>query len=145
MADHLLAAAFPLLNADEIAELSTLAESVKIKEGTALLQEGHPADALYMITDGVANVVKNLGDVEIVIADLAEGELIGEMSFASNFAATATVRASCDLEAIKIDKARLMALLDGNAKLGIGVYRSIALTLSRRLMQMTERFAFQST
>lgn len=139
-----LAAAFPLLNAGEIAELSTLAESVKIKEGTVLLQEGHPADALYMITDGVANVVKNLGDVEIVIADLAEGELIGEMSFASNFAATATVRASCDIEAIKIDKARLMVLLDANTHLGIGVYRSIALTLSRRLMQMTERFAFQS-
>lgn len=143
MTIHPLAAAFPLLNAGEIAELSTLTESVKIKEGTFLLQDGHPADALYIITDGVVSVTKNLGDVEIVIADLAEGELIGEVSFASNFAATATVRASCDLEAIKIDKARLMTLLDDNAKLGTAVYRSIALTLSRRLMQMTERFAFQ--
>ena len=136
---------FPLLTANEISELSKVTDVVKVKEGTLLLQEGRPAEALYLITDGVVSVTKNLGEVEIVIADLAEGELIGEMSFAGNFAATATVRASCDLEAIKINTARLIKMFEGNSTLGMNVFRSIALTLSRRLLQMTERFAFLST
>jgi CRP-like cAMP-binding protein len=64
------------------------------------------------------------------------------MSFAGNFPATATVTAATDVAAIKIDKAKLMTLLDSDPALGMAVFRSIASTMARRLMQITERFAF---
>jgi len=139
---HPLAAVFPLLTAGQLDRLSALAERTTIKKGSVLVREGHHADTLYLITDGVANLIKNLAEAEIVVAEIPGGELIGEMSFAGNFPATATVTAATDIAALQIDKAKLTALLEGDAALGMAVFRSIASTLSRRLLQITERFAF---
>ena len=142
MTAHPLAAAFPLLTPAQLDQISSLAENVAIEKGSVLLQEGrHPA-ALYMITGGVADLVKHLAETELIVAEIKTGELIGEMSFAGNFPATATVKAATDIAAIRIDKSRLMTLLERDAVLGMAVFRSIASTVSRRLLQITERFAF---
>ena len=137
-----LAAAFPLLTTRQINQISALTENITIKQGDILLREGHHTDSLYLITDGVADLTKNLVEMESVVTEIKAGELVGEMSFAGNFPPTATVTAATDIKAIKIDKSKLMDLLEGDAALGMAVFRSIASTLSRRLLQVTERFAF---
>jgi CRP-like cAMP-binding protein len=142
MTAHPLAAAFPLLTPAQLDQISSLAENVAIEKGSVLLQEGRHPDALYMITGGVADLVKHLAETELIVAEIKAGELIGEMSFAGNFPATATVKAATDIAAIRIDKSRLMTLLERDAVLGMAVFRSIASTVSRRLLQITERFAF---
>jgi CRP/FNR family cyclic AMP-dependent transcriptional regulator len=142
MTAHPLAAAFPLLTPAQLDQISSLAENVAIEKGSVLLQEGRHPDALYMITGGVADLVKHLAETELIVAEIKAGELIGEMSFAGNFPATATVKAATDIAAIRIDKSRLMTLLERDAALGMAVFRSIASTVSRRLLQITERFAF---
>ena len=142
MTAHPLAAAFPLLTPAQLDQISGLAENVAIEKGSVLLQEGRHPEALYMITGGVADLIKHLAETELIVAEIKAGELIGEMSFAGNFPATATVKAATDIAAIKIDKSRLMTLLERDAVLGMAVFRSIASTVSRRLLQITERFAF---
>jgi CRP/FNR family cyclic AMP-dependent transcriptional regulator len=142
MTAHPLAAAFPLLTPAQLDQISGLAENVAIEKGSILLQEGRHPEALYLITGGVADLIKHLAEAELIVAEIKAGELIGEMSFAGNFPATATVKAATDIAAIKIDKSRLMALLERDAALGMAVFRSIASTVSRRLLQITERFAF---
>jgi CRP/FNR family cyclic AMP-dependent transcriptional regulator len=142
MTAHPLAAAFPLLTPAQLDQISSLAENVAIEKGSVLLQEGRHPEALYMITGGVADLVKHLAETELIVAEIKAGELIGEMSFAGNFPATATVKAATDIAAIRIDKSRLMTLLERDAVLGMAVFRSIASTVSRRLLQITERFAF---
>ena len=137
-----LAAAFPLLTTGQLKQISALAENITIKEGSILLREGHHADSIYLITQGVADLVKNLAEMKNVVTELKAGEVVGEMSFAGNFPATATVTAATDIAVIKIDKSKLMALLEGDAALGMAVFRSIASILSRRLLQITERFAY---
>jgi CRP-like cAMP-binding protein len=137
-----LAAAFPLLTTGQLSQISALTENITIKKGSILLREGHDADSLYLITDGVADLIKNLAEMKNVVTEIKAGELVGEMSFAGNFPATATVTAATDIAAIKIDKSKLMKLLEGDKALGMAVFRSIASTLSRRLLQITERFAF---
>jgi CRP/FNR family transcriptional regulator, cyclic AMP receptor protein len=137
-----LAAAFPLLTADQRNKISALAETITIKKGGILLREGQHADSIYVITQGVADLMKTLAEMKGVVTEIKAGEVVGEMSFAGNFPATATVTAITDIAAMKIDKSKLMALLESDATLGMAVFRSIASTLSRRLFQMTERFAF---
>lgn len=137
-----LAAAFPLLTTDQLNQISALAENITIKAGSILLREGHHADSIYLITHGVADLIKTLAEMKGVVTEIKAGEVVGEMSFAGNFPATATVTAATDITAIKIDKSKLMTLLEGDAALGMAVFRSIASTLSRRLLQITERFAF---
>ena len=51
-----LAAAFPLLTTGQLSQISALTENITIKEGGILLREGHHADSIYLITDGVADV-----------------------------------------------------------------------------------------
>ena len=137
-----LAAAFPLLTTGQINQISALAEKITIKEGGILLREGHHADCIYLITHGVADLIKNLAEMKGVVTELKAGEVVGEMSFAGDFPATATVSAATDVAAIRIDKSKLMTLLESDAALGMAVFRSIASTLSRGLLQTTERFAF---
>jgi CRP-like cAMP-binding protein len=142
MTAHPLAAPFPQLTPGQLARVSAIAENITIKEGSILLSEGRHADTLYVITGGVADLIKNLAEVEIVVAEIKVGELVGEMSFAGDLPASATVKAATDIAVIKIDKSKLMALLESDAALGMAVFRSIASTLARRLLQITERFAF---
>jgi CRP-like cAMP-binding protein len=137
-----LAAAFPLLTAGQLNQISALAENITIEKGSILLREGHRADSIYLITDGVADLIKNLAEMKNFVTEIKAGEVVGEMSFAGDFPATATVTAATDIAAIKIDKSKLMTLLESDAGLGMAVFRSIASTLSRRLFQITERFAF---
>ena len=101
MTAHPLAAAFPLLTPAQLDQISGLAENVAIEKGSVLLQEGRHPEALYMITGGVADLVKHLAETELIVAEIKAGELIGEMSFAGNFPATATVKAATDIAAIK--------------------------------------------
>lgn len=137
-----LAAAFPLLTTGQLRQISALAENITIKKGGILLREGHHADSIYLITHGVADLIKNLAEMKNFVTEIKAGEVVGEMSFAGDFPATATVTAATDIAAVKIDKSKLMTLLESDAALGMAVFRSIASTLSRRLSQITERFAF---
>ena len=61
---HPLAAAFPLLTPAQLDQISSLAENVAIEKGSVLLQEGRHPEALYMITGGVADLVKHLSELE---------------------------------------------------------------------------------
>jgi len=142
MTTDALASAFPLLTAAQLAQISALSENITIEKGGHLLREGHDIDSIFLITHGVADLVKTLVEMKGVVTEIKPGEVIGEMSFAGNFPATATVIAATDVAAIKIDKAKLMTLLDTDPALGMAVFRSIASTMARRLMQITERFAF---
>jgi CRP-like cAMP-binding protein len=142
MTAHALAAAFPLLTPAQLDQISGIAENVAIEKGIVLLREGEQAQTLYLITDGIADLIKHLAEAEIVVAELKAGELLGEMSLAGNFPATATVKAATHVAALKIDKSRLMTLLESDTALGFAVFRCIASTLARRLLLITERFAF---
>ena len=142
MAVHPLAEAFPQLTTDQLGQIAALAENVTVQKGDVLLREGQHADALYVVTNGVADLIKNLAEVEIVVAELKAGALVGEMSLAGNFPASATVKADTDVAAMKIDKSKLMTVLERDTALGMAVFRSIAATVARRLLQITERFAF---
>ena len=97
-----LAAAFPLLTTRQINQISALTENITIKQGDILLREGHHTDSLYLITDGVADLTKNLVELESVVTEIKAGELVGEMSFAGNFPPTATVTAATGLSHFSI-------------------------------------------
>lgn len=142
MSSSYLESAFTFVNAADMKALAALSQIISFDPGTVLLEEGRSAHAIYLITDGVALVTSSVGGVEIVINELSDGALCGEVSFAGRCFATATVRASTRLTAIKLDCTTLMNCLDDNPTLGLGVYKSMALTLSQRLLRLTERFAY---
>ena len=80
--------------------------------GAVIVREGDPADALYVLLSGRARVVKR-GDSgeEVPLNVLRAGDAFGEMALLERTTRMATVRASSDLEALRLDRAAFEELL----------------------------------
>jgi HlyB family type I secretion system ABC transporter len=79
--------------------------------GSVIVAEGDPADGLYLLTAGRARVLKRgeRGE-EVSIAVLEPGDSFGEMALLGRSTRTATVRASSDVEALRLDAAAFQEL-----------------------------------
>ena len=74
------------------------------QEGDVIFYEGDRDKDLFIITSGHAEVVKNILEDEVILAQLHPGDFFGEMAMFSEAARTATVRAAPDLKAIVISE-----------------------------------------
>ncbi len=86
--------------------------------GAVIVREGDPADALYVLLSGRARVVKR-GDTgeEVPLNILRAGDAFGEMALLEHTTRMATVRASSDVEALRLDRAAFEELLVGAPEL----------------------------
>jgi ATP-binding cassette subfamily B protein len=89
-----------------------------VAAGTTIVREGDPADALYVLAEGGAEVVKagQNGD-EMPLAVLLPGETFGEMGLLHDTVRTATVRATGDVEVLRLEQAVFKALLANRPEL----------------------------
>src|SRR5215213_3885387 len=80
--------------------------------GSTIVREGEEADALYVVVDGRARVLKR-GDrgEELSLNVLRRGDLFGEMALLERVSRTATVRASSDVEVLRLDRSVFDALV----------------------------------
>jgi HlyB family type I secretion system ABC transporter len=86
--------------------------------GAVIVSEGEEADALYVLTAGRLRVLKRdeRGE-EISLSVLRPGESFGEMGLLERTRRTATVRASSDVEALRLDRAAFDELVLGSPDL----------------------------
>src|SRR4051812_12983271 len=88
--------------------------------GTPVVREGEPADALFLIISGRARVVKNAErsgatNGEISLGLLKPGDTFGEIGLLEQTTRTVTVRASSDIEALRLGKDVFDSLVASNA------------------------------
>jgi ATP-binding cassette subfamily B protein len=93
-------------------------ESVRYGFGAIIVAEGEPADGLYVLTAGRARVVKRdeRGE-EISLNVLRAGDSFGEMALLEGGRRTATVRASGDVEALRLERAAFDELVAAHPEL----------------------------
>jgi HlyB family type I secretion system ABC transporter len=86
-------------------------EPVSYRFGMVIVREGEPADAFYLITSGTARVLKQgVGGDEVPLNVLYAGDSFGEMGLLAKGARTSTVRASSNVDALRLDGAIFSAL-----------------------------------
>ena len=80
--------------------------------GAVIVREGDPADALYVLVSGRARVVKR-GDTgeDVPLNVLRAGDAFGEMALLEQTNRMATVRASSDVDALRLDRSAFESLL----------------------------------
>ena len=80
--------------------------------GETIVEEGAPADAFFVLASGRARIVKRSerGE-EIPLDTLRPGDSFGEMGLLEHSTRTATVRASSDVRALRLDKSVFEALV----------------------------------
>ena len=86
--------------------------------GSNIVQEGDEADGFYVIRSGKARVIKRgQGGEELPLNILRTGDTFGEMALLDHGKRTATVRASSDVEVLKLDGSVFQALLHAHPEI----------------------------
>lgn len=105
-------------------------QKVIFKRGDSLIKQGKQTRKVYLLVRGRAKVE---AFPKAFIADIGPGEICGEMAFLDNGPASATVTATEDVEACAIEWSALSDLFELFPHLGSRFYRSLAVSLSRRM------------
>jgi len=111
--------------------LASTADEVTVPKGSTLIHQGHDHHEGYVIVAGRVEVVL---DGERV-AEIGEGEIVGELGLFGQRPASATVKALTAVEALIIPYNRFDRILDENPTLT----KTIATKLAARLHGMDVR------
>lgn len=115
-----------------LAKLSDKARELVIHSGEILFEEGEPGASMYLIARGAVQVVRRVGDREIIVDILGAGDVVGEMALLSGEPRRATIVALTPTTLGEIGRADLDALTEASPG------------LRERLVSAFERRAFDN-
>ena len=115
----------------EYLKVSKIAEWKTFKPGEIIIQEGMPVKDLHLIYNGAIDVVVK----DKKVADLKDGQFVGEMSFLTEKPATATCVVKYDSEILVWRQREFKELLKRNPSL----YYSIQSLLSAQLVSISSK------
>jgi CRP-like cAMP-binding protein len=104
---------FAQCDRDDIGALVDAGGPFALPAGWPLVQEGIPADACYVLTDGTARVFHEREQ----IAELGPGDLVGEMALLGGGQRRATVTSSSRVTGLRIENDALRPVLQKHPKL----------------------------
>jgi small-conductance mechanosensitive channel/CRP-like cAMP-binding protein len=103
---------FAMLRNEELADLVAASAHRLVSSGTAVVGLGDRGDSLFLVKDGLLEVLLAGADGEpLSIARLQSGHFFGEMSLLTGAPRAATVRAVVDSTVIEINKAAMEPIL----------------------------------
>lgn len=120
--------------------LAFASQRVSLDPGQALITNGDPPDAAYIILEGEVDVVRESGPARVQLARLGRGMIVGEMSVLSGRNSSATVAAVTPLIALRIERHVFLQLLEDVPQIAMAVARE----LGRRLEAMNDRIAAET-
>lgn len=122
---------FASLGDEEIRTLAGCMNPVVLKAGEVLFNENDPGRSLYIIQDGVLEIIKSLGaEEERLLHVLGPGNFVGEMSmFDWDGLRTAGARALTHVQLLEMSHTKLDALLHRQPELAFEFMRQLSLRL----------------
>jgi len=118
------------LTPNDWALLIDRAKKLTFKKEEILIKKGRQAKIVYLLVKGTAKVE---GESGIKIAQIGPGQICGEMAFLENGVASASAVAEQEVEAFGIEWSTLRDLFELYPHVASRFYRSLAVSLSRRL------------
>jgi len=118
--------------------LAYTSQRVTDSDGDELYHQGDSGDAAYVIIAGEADVLVDTPSGEIPVAHLEKNAFVGEIAILCDVPRTATVRASGQLETLKIMKEHFLRMLIEFPEMAIEVMRVLADRLSVTTEELTE-------
>ncbi len=135
---------FGQLNDNDIEWLINNGKKENVKKGTVLIHKGEAIDRIFIVLDGLFNVVLPLKKSEKLITQLESGEIIGEMSFVDSILPFATITASQNSTVYSINKNILTNKINTDTGFGFRFFRAISIFLADRLRATTGLLGYGS-
>ena len=103
---------FTALDPPQLKLLAGASERLQFEVGEILVAQGETEHAVYVILEGTADVSIETEDGPRVVRQLVRHAFVGEIAFLDEVARTATVVATSELVALKIQRDVVMRLID---------------------------------
>lgn len=107
------------------------------KDSEIIIRQGEEGDCMYVIQDGLVEVVKEMHAGEVQLAVRGKGEFFGEMAIFEREARSATVRALGEARVLTIDKKNLMRRIHEDPTLAFHLLQS----MSARIRELSSTLA----
>lgn len=119
----------PLFSLLTVAQAEVISGAVikrRFKCGEALVEQGQKSNALFILLTGRARVMtSDSRGREVILATLAQGDYLGEMSIIDNEPHSATVRAEVQTDVLMLGRAEFARCLTENASMSLVVMRGL--------------------
>lgn len=132
---------FDDLSSAQLELVASNCERVNLQEGEVLFSENESSDEMYVIAQGAVEVLMNPGAIRkeaemepVVLTELQQGQIVGEVALVDQGLRSATIRASqSDTEVLRLPRERLILLCDTYPELGYKIMRSLAADLALKI------------
>jgi CRP-like cAMP-binding protein len=130
---------FGSLDGPSFEEVRDLVEERPCRIGDSLFREGDEGDAFYVVADGVVKLTKEVpgGGEALVVAQLGEGEIVGEMSLVSDAPRTTGCSFTSNGWVWRLSRAAFESLGRSSPAVHAAIMHNIAVLLCERLGTMT--------
>ena len=131
LGDTWFGASLPVVARARLAAVGTV---VDLREGTIVIREGHPCEAMGIVLDG--RVALRLGvspHPDRTILTIERGDVFGWSASLPGAVASSTCVAATPCRAILFEAVGLREALDADSDLAAAVYRQLLVCVSRRL------------
>lgn len=129
------------LNNDDLEWISHRSRKEVFPPGKILIHEGKKIDALYIVLEGVLDVmIESLGNKELAL--IGQGEIVGEISFIDDRPPLATVKVLEEATLLTIPRFQLTSKLQQDLGFAARFYHGISLFLSYRMRGTVMRLGY---
>ena len=122
---------FKQIPGEDLAQIAQIADEVEFPGGQTIFKEGDNGEALYLILEGAVRVHR----AERTLTELAEKECFGEMSILDSEPRSASVTATRDLVALRIQREDFGEILATKSEIARGIIK----VLTHRLREANKR------
>lgn len=103
------------------------------KDAEVIIKQGQPGDCMYVVQDGMVEIVKETDRGEVLLALRGKGEFFGEMAIFEGVSRMATVRAIGEARVLTIDKRNFLQRIHEDPSLAFRLVQ----TMSARIRELS--------
>lgn len=119
------------LSKDELIHLASCKDSVTIKKGEVIFNEGDVMNGVYCIKEGTCKLVKmNSNGKDTIIQLITKGELLGQTSILTEEKSTLSAVAVDDMRVCFIPKNEILGFIDNNKSFSFEVTKNVCKNLN---------------
>ncbi|HSO12955.1 MAG TPA: Npt1/Npt2 family nucleotide transporter [Anaerolineales bacterium] len=126
---------FSHLSPEDLEQIAESAQEQLFPSESVICREGDPGDSLFIIVQGMVNVIKKTENDQTILAVRKSGEFAGEMAILESSMRSATLQAAIDVRMLVLDGDSFKAILRDRPEVAISVLQH----MSRRVRELNER------
>jgi CRP/FNR family cyclic AMP-dependent transcriptional regulator len=132
---------FSKVDQAQLSLVAGIAEWISMPPQSAVVREGDVCHSLYVLANGRLVVKEAVTkDSELIIARIAQGDVVGELGFLTHQTASATVRADTQSDLVRLGYDQLRLLFKQNPDLDLKFHKELVNTLAERVRKSNQAF-----